>query len=240
MTAEDWAEIGLAVAGFIPSPGATAAVAVGETALAVHQGDYVGAGVSVLSGIPVVGGFVRVAKVMKKGKIARKILHLINKGKNLAKRAFKKIAKKAKQLGGKMKTLSSHMMADARKAIENAAKKIAGKTGKGKAKVEVKISKSKYPESAQHIEDAIKNGHPDTLTIKRSGAAANRKESLKGVETVKGKDRDEYPPAMFEEGGKGASVRTISSSDNRGAGSTMGQQLRSYPDGTKVKIKVEE
>ncbi|WP_110955874.1 HNH endonuclease [Anaerosinus massiliensis] len=132
MTAEDWAEIGLAVAGFIPSPGATAAVAVGETALAVHQGDYVGAGVSVLSGIPVVGGFVRVAKVMKKGKIARKILHLINKGKNLAKRVFKKIAKKAKSIGGKMKTLSSHMMADARKAIENAAKKIAGKTGKAR------------------------------------------------------------------------------------------------------------
>ena len=107
-----------------------------------------------------------------------------------------------------------------------------------KAKTEVTISKSKYPESAQHIEDAIKNGHPDTLTIKRSGAAANRKESLKGVDTVKGKDRDEYPPAMFEEGGKGASVRPISSSDNRGAGSSMGQQLRPYPDGTKVKIKI--
>jgi hypothetical protein len=31
------------------------------------------------------------------------------------------------------------------------------------------------------------------------------------------KDRDEYPPAMFNEGG-GASVRKINPSDNRGAG----------------------
>jgi Deoxyribonuclease NucA/NucB len=47
-----------------------------------------------------------------------------------------------------------------------------------------------------------------------------------------------YPPAVFQEGGKGASVRPISPGDNRGAGSTMGHQLRQYPDGTTVKIVV--
>jgi hypothetical protein len=44
--------------------------------------------------------------------------------------------------------------------------------------------------------------------------------------------------AKIAKGTKGASVRPISSSDNRGAGSSMGQQLRPYPDGTKVKIKI--
>ena len=106
--------------------------------------------------------------------------------------------------------------------------------------VEVKLSKSKYPESTKHIKDAIKNGQPDTLTINGSGAKENRKASLKGIKKVPGADLDEYPPAMFKEGGNGASVRPINSSDNRGSGSTMGHQLRIYPDGTKVKIKIEE
>jgi len=108
----------------------------------------------------------------------------------------------------------------------------------------IKISRSKYPESAKHIEDAQKDGRPSILTIERGGAKKNRKESLKGVETKKGKDRDEYPPAMFKEGGTGASVRHIDSSDNRGAGSSMGNQCRKppppggAPNGAKVKIIV--
>ena len=106
--------------------------------------------------------------------------------------------------------------------------------------VEIKLPKSKYPESAQHIEDAIKNGQPDVLTIKRGEANANRRASLKGLDKVPGKDLDEYPPAMFQEGGQGSSVRPINPSDNRGAGSTIGHRLRPYLDGTKVKITIEE
>lgn len=100
------------------------------------------------------------------------------------------------------------------------------------------MSKSKYPESTKHIQDAINNGQPDTLTINRSGAKNNRKASLKGIDKVPGADLDEYPPAMFKEGGSGASVRSINPSDNRGAGSTMGHALRKYPDGTKVRIRI--
>ena len=62
--------------------------------------------------------------------------------------------------------------------------------------------------------------------------------SLKGIKTKPGKDRDEYPPAMFKEGGAGADVKHIDSCDNRGAGSCMGHQCAKYPNGTKVKIKV--
>ncbi|MGK6341273.1 hypothetical protein ACMGDK_03485 [Chryseobacterium sp. DT-3] len=67
-------------------------------------------------------------------------------------------------------------------------------------------------------------------------ADANRAASLDGIPTKPGFDRDEWPMAMFTEGGNGASVRYINPSDNRGAGSAIGNGLRKYPDGTIVKI----
>ncbi|MBJ2182535.1 hypothetical protein JC795_30620 [Pseudomonas veronii] len=57
------------------------------------------------------------------------------------------------------------------------------------------------------MEDAIDAGKPDTLIIDRANTASNRRESLRGIETKPGLDRDEYSPAMFQEGGQGASVR---------------------------------
>ena len=74
-----------------------------------------------------------------------------------------------------------------------------------------------FLETAQHIQDAMKNGHPDIVTISRLEATERRAESLKDIATKKGLDRDEWPMAMFKEGGKGASVRYISPTDNRGA-----------------------
>ena len=115
----------------------------------------------------------------------------------------------------------------------------ADKSG-GESVVEVYLSKSKYPESAKHIEDAIANGQPDILTIDRPSAKSNRKASLKGIDKIPGKDLDEYPPAMSREGGKGASVRGINSSDNRGSGSSVGHQLSGYANGTKYKYKITE
>ncbi|WP_273840573.1 VENN motif pre-toxin domain-containing protein, partial [Providencia rettgeri] len=102
------------------------------------------------------------------------------------------------------------------------------------------VDKNKYPESAKHIEDAQKSGHSNVLTIDRDGASKRRRESLKDTDPVKGSDRDEYPPAMFKEGGTGASVRPISPSDNRGAGSCIGHQCRDLPNGTTVIIKTDE
>ncbi|CAN1596813.1 two-partner secretion domain-containing protein [Pseudomonas mediterranea] len=117
-----------------------------------------------------------------------------------------------------------------------------GTKGVGAAESDVEkvviVSKSRFPESAQHIEDAIDAGKPDTLTIDRTNTASNRRDSLRGIETKPGLDRDEYPPAMFQEGGQGASVRHISPSDNRGAGACIGAQCRGLPNGTKVRIDV--
>ncbi|WP_423815646.1 NucA/NucB deoxyribonuclease domain-containing protein [Ralstonia solanacearum species complex bacterium KE056] len=49
---------------------------------------------------------------------------------------------------------------------------------------------------------------------------------------------DEYPPAMFKEGGAGASVRAISPRDNMSAGACIGNACRGLPDGTRVRINV--
>ena len=125
----------------------------------------------------------------------------------------------------------------ANKATENA-KEAIGNTETNV--IEIELSRKKYPESVEHIEDAIASGQPEILTIDRSGAKNNRQASLKGIDKIPGMDLDEYPPAMSKEGGKGASVRGITSSDNRGSGSKVGYQLRKYKDGTKYKIKITE
>ncbi|MED1738730.1 NucA/NucB deoxyribonuclease domain-containing protein [Bacillus swezeyi] len=96
----------------------------------------------------------------------------------------------------------------------------------------------RYPETGAHIRTAIKKGHSKICTIDRDGADERRKESLKDVPAKSGYDRDEWPMAMCEEGGTGASVEYISPSDNRGAGSWVGNQVSDYPDGTKVLFNI--
>ncbi|MCB2357284.1 NucA/NucB deoxyribonuclease domain-containing protein [Clostridium estertheticum] len=167
---------------------------------------------------------------------------LFQKASPFVKNAFSKIALKNMKKRPKSVVLGSNFgnVDEALGRFTKEFKKVKrGVGGAGKADiVEVKISRSKYPESAKHIEDAIANGHPDVLTINRGGAKPNRRASLKGIDKVLGKDLDEYPPAMFEEGGKGASVRPINPSDNRGSGSSIGHKLRPYPNGTNIKYKI--
>ncbi|HJP79628.1 MAG TPA: NucA/NucB deoxyribonuclease domain-containing protein [Pseudonocardiaceae bacterium] len=116
----------------------------------------------------------------------------------------------------------------------------------------VYIDADRHPETAEHVHDA-QNGTiwrgdtsssgtplPSVLTIDRPNAKTNRADSLRGIPTRAGKDRDEYPPAMFEEGGAGASVKYIDPADNRGAGSSMGHQIKALNlgDGQRVRIEV--
>lgn len=72
------------------------------------------------------------------------------------------------------------------------------------------------------------------MHIDRGGADKRRQESLKGIPTKPGYDRDEWPMAVCEEGGAGADVRYVTPSDNRGAGSWVVNQMSGYPDGTRV------
>lgn len=104
--------------------------------------------------------------------------------------------------------------------------------------VVVVIDSAKYPESAEHIKSAINQGQPAILTLNRPMADENRKMSLAGIPERSYADRDEYPPASFSEGGEGAHVAYINSSDNRGSGSSFRWQLKGIPDGTRVRFRV--
>lgn len=105
----------------------------------------------------------------------------------------------------------------------------------------VVISRAASPQAAQHIADAQADGKPSTLTLDRPGTAARRSASLAGIATAPGMDRDEYPPATFAEGGAGASVRLIPSSDNRSAGGQLQAQMNTptpATEGCKITIRV--
>jgi RHS repeat-associated protein len=108
----------------------------------------------------------------------------------------------------------------------------------GRVAKEITLSRKLHGEAAEHAADAIKAGKPDILTIERAGAPANRQASTGSLDKVAGKHLDEYPPAMFKEGGAGASVRPISPRDNMSSGACIGNACRGLPDGTRVRIKV--
>lgn len=95
---------------------------------------------------------------------------------------------------------------------------------------------NRYPQTAEHIQKAIAKGESDICTIDRNGAEERRDESLKGIPTKKGYDRDEWPMAVCMEGGKGADIEYVKPKDNRGAGGWIGNRLEGFPDGTKVKF----
>lgn len=107
-----------------------------------------------------------------------------------------------------------------------------------KRTVAVALSTRRYPHTTRHIRDAIRKGKAKILHIARHLAKRHREQSLKGIPTKKGYDRDEYPPAASREGGKGASVRYVPSSDNRGAGASMGTQLRPYCNGQAFRLRL--
>jgi RHS repeat-associated protein len=103
---------------------------------------------------------------------------------------------------------------------------------------EIRLSRSIHGEAAIHAADAIEAGAPSVLTIDRLGAPANRNASIGALDKVPGMHLDEYPPAMFREGGSGASVRAINPRDNMSAGACIGNACRGLPDGSKVRITV--
>jgi hypothetical protein len=94
--------------------------------------------------------------------------------------------------------------------------------------VYVQLSMSRYPETTDHILDAVDAGQPSLLHIDRADEDLHRQQSLAPFPPRSGYDRDEYPPAMSAEGGTGADVRYIDPSDNRGAGSVMGNTLEDW------------
>src|ERR1044072_3658516 len=97
-------------------------------------------------------------------------------------------------------------------------------------KATLTISLARFPHVGDHARDAIKTGESEICTIDRGGATARRKVSLRGIATAPGKDRDEFPPAMCKEGGKGADVRLVPAKENRAEGAWMESQLEGWPN----------
>jgi hypothetical protein len=125
-----------------------------------------------------------------------------------------------------------------------------GATGRPKVNLKhIEIDGTKYPESAQHIIDNLtpnaKGKYRYEGTVDRPGAKDRRKSSLRGIRRILNKDRDEWPQAVFVEGGKGASVRHIDPSDNKGSGASLGNQMRGnkagdyrIDDNTRIRVFV--
>ncbi len=107
---------------------------------------------------------------------------------------------------------------------------------------DVVLRRSQFPEAARHVDMAQRLGQPTVLTIDRSHALRQRRESLRhiarGEGSPRGMDRDEYPFAMTREGGQNADVRYISAGDNRGAGSSIAHQTRNLRDGDRIRVLV--
>lgn len=106
---------------------------------------------------------------------------------------------------------------------------------KPKGVVSIGLSKTKYPKTLQHMEEAIAKGWPRIMILNREGAGARRERLLANIPTKPGFDRDEFPAAVGRKSWK-AHVKYVPSSDNRGAGSSMGIKLRQYCDGTRFQI----
>jgi hypothetical protein len=79
--------------------------------------------------------------------------------------------------------------------------------------------------------EALDVGEPFVLHIDRADADRHRAASLRGWPTRRGWHRDEYPPAATAEGGAGADVQFVPSSENESAGAVMRARLAPFCDG---------
>ena len=108
--------------------------------------------------------------------------------------------------------------------------------------VDVILDSNKYPASALHIYLGARHGVPQTLHINRDPGYDIRSNSLEGIPSNSTYDRDESPFALSNEAAVynkvvGTSdIAYIPFGDNRGSGSSMGNQLSKYCTGQSFRI----
>lgn len=95
----------------------------------------------------------------------------------------------------------------------------------------VDLNDDRHSSVIDHAFDARRAGHPRVLHIRRQERWANHRAALSGIPKRRGYDRDQYPPAISDEGGRGASVRYVARRVNRTAERLMGKQLEPYCNG---------
>jgi hypothetical protein len=115
------------------------------------------------------------------------------------------------------------------------AKPTAGKCTKTKKIIKVRLERERYPNILAHIDTAVTEGWPRVLRINRVGADERRDKALAGIPTKPGFDRDEWPAAMARKTWR-THVAYVPSSENRSAGSKMGNALSAYCDGVRFTI----
>lgn len=101
--------------------------------------------------------------------------------------------------------------------------------------IEIGLSKTRYPAVLAHMETAVKAGFPRVMTLNRVGAARRRARALRGWRTRRGHDRDEYPMAFARKTWR-AHIAYVPSTQNRGAGASIGTKLRRWCDGVRFTI----
>jgi len=112
------------------------------------------------------------------------------------------------------------------------------------------FSRASYPNIRRHVIRAIRKGWPRVMVINRLGADARRDRLLEGFPTRDGFDRDEYPAAVGRGRANGksrglvrgknprgwqADVAYVESGENRSHGSSLGNKLRPFCNGTRFR-----
>jgi hypothetical protein len=108
---------------------------------------------------------------------------------------------------------------------------------------EVKIGKflkgGNVAEIRANAARAAEEGCCVTGVVERSGAAARRSGRMKGVARRSGYDRDEFPPAAIRPDDPSKfRVEYTSPSQNRRSGVRLKEEIRTLPDGTRVRIEI--
>ncbi|RXK86628.1 NucA/NucB deoxyribonuclease domain-containing protein [Filimonas effusa] len=90
--------------------------------------------------------------------------------------------------------------------------------------VPVPIPEKLFPNIYKNLMASLANGKPMVITYdsNRQNARRRRREALKNTPPRPGYDRDEYPYASTKEGGKGADVNYVPSSENKKHGGLLG------------------
>jgi len=112
------------------------------------------------------------------------------------------------------------------------------------------FSRTSYPNIRRHYLGALRRGWPRVMVLNRPGADSRRDRLLEGFPTRDGFDRDEYPAAVGRGRANGksrglvrgrnprgwkADVAYVPSAENRSHGSSLGNKLRPYCDGTRFR-----
>jgi hypothetical protein len=103
--------------------------------------------------------------------------------------------------------------------------------------VRFRVSRALWPRFAAHVA-AVDQDFPRRLHIARAGADKNRADAFRGIPPRPGLGRDAYPPAVAREGGQGASVWYVKSSQNRSAGAALKNRLEQWCGGQRFRLVV--